>query len=64
MEVLSRSPRPTPTMTDEELAKMLWKTGRNYRAVCADPVVDFKERSAELIDWLKQPYEEATDDEH
>lgn len=46
------------SMTDEELAKTLWKTGRNYRAICADPVVDFKEYSAELMDWLKQPYKD------
>lgn len=45
-------------MSDEELAKLLWKTGRNYRAVCADPVVDFREHSAELMEWLKQPVKE------
>lgn len=42
-------------MGDEELAEMLWKTGRNYRAVCADPVVDYNEHHEHLIDWLKQP---------
>ena len=42
-------------MTDEDLADMLWKTGRNYRAVCADPVVDYNEHRDNLIAWLKQP---------
>ena len=42
-------------MSDEELADMLWKTGRNYRAVCADPVVDYNEHRDNLIAWLKQP---------
>ena len=42
-------------MSDEELADMLCKTGRNYRAVCADPVVDFNEHRDNLIAWLKQP---------
>ena len=45
------------SMSDEELADMLWKTGRNYRAVCSDPVVDYKEQCENLIDWLKQPAE-------
>lgn len=45
-------------MTDEELAEMLWKTGRNYRAVCADPVVDHNEQYAEIVKWLKQSTEE------
>ena len=45
------------SMRDEELADMLWKTGRNYRAVCADPVVDYNEHRDHLIDWLKQPAE-------
>lgn len=45
-------------MSDEELAEMLWKTGRNYRAVCADPVVDHDEQCAELVKWLQQPVEE------
>ena len=44
-------------MSDEELADMLWKTGRNYRAVCADPVVDYNEHRDHLIAWLKQPSE-------
>lgn len=44
-------------MNDEELADILWKTGRNYRAVCADPVVDYNEHRDHLIDWLKQPAE-------
>ena len=44
-------------MSDEELAEMLWKTGRNYRAVCADPVVDYNEQRDNLIDWLQQPAE-------
>lgn len=44
-------------MTDEELAEMLWKTGRNYRAVCADPVVDHDEQYAELVKWLQHPAE-------
>ena len=55
---------PVPTnadriraMSDEELADMLWKTGRNYRAVCADPVVDYNEHRDHLIAWLKQPAE-------
>ena len=42
-------------MSDEELADMLWKTCRNYRAVCADPVVDYNEHRDGLIAWLKQP---------
>ena len=42
-------------MSDEELAYMLWKTGRNYRAVCADPVVDYNEHRDGLVAWLKQP---------
>ena len=42
-------------MSDEELVDMLWKTGRNYRAVCADPVVDYNEHHEHLIDWLQQP---------
>ena len=46
------------SMSDEELADMLWKTGRNYRAICADPVVDYNEQYEHLIDWLKQPAEE------
>ena len=41
-------------MSDEELADMLWETGRNYRAVCADPVVDYNEHRDNLIAWLKQ----------
>ena len=44
-------------MSDEELAEMLWKTGRNYRSVCADPVVDYNEQRDNLIDWLQQPAE-------
>ena len=44
-------------MSDEELADMLWKTGRNYRAVCSDPVVDYNEQHEHLIDWLQQPAE-------
>ena len=44
-------------MSDEELAEMLWKTGRNYRAVCADPVVDHDEQYEELVKWLQQPVE-------
>ena len=55
---------PVPTnadhiraMSDEELAEMLWKTGRNYRAVCADPVVDHDEQYAEIVKWLQQPAE-------
>ena len=44
-------------MSDEELADMLWKTGRNYRAVCADPVVDYNEHRDHLIAWLQQPSE-------
>lgn len=44
-------------MSDEELADMLWKTGRNYRAVCADPVVDYNEHRDHLIAWLQQPAE-------
>ena len=45
------------SMDDEELADMLWKTGRNYRAVCADPVVDYNEHRDHLIAWLQQPAE-------
>ena len=44
-------------MSDEELADMLWKTGRNYRAICADPVVDYNEQHEHLVDWLQQPAE-------
>ena len=44
-------------MSDEELADMLWKTGRNYRSVCADPVVDYNEHRDHLIAWLQQPAE-------
>ena len=44
-------------MSDEELAEMLWKNGRNYRSVCADPVVDYNEHRDNLIEWLKQPAE-------
>ena len=44
-------------MSDDELADMLWKTGRNYRAVCADPVVDYNEHRDHLIAWLQQPAE-------
>ena len=44
-------------MSDEELADMLWKTGRNYRVVCADPVVDYNEHRDHLIAWLQQPAE-------
>ena len=44
-------------MSDEELAYMLWKTGRNYRAVCADHVVDYNEHRDHLIAWLKQTAE-------
>lgn len=57
------SPPPTNAdriraMSDEELAEMLWKTGRNYRAVYADPVVDHNEQYAEIVNWLQQPAEE------
>ena len=45
-------------MSDEELAKMLWEMGRKYRAVCADPVVDYNEHRDGLIAWLKQPAEQ------
>ena len=45
------------SMSDEELAEMLWKTGRNYRAICADPVVDYNEHRDHLIAQLKQPSE-------
>lgn len=45
------------SMSDEELAYMLWKTGRNYSAVCADPVVDYNEHRDHLIAWLQQPAE-------
>ena len=44
-------------MSDDELAKMLWETGRNYRAVCADPIVDYNEHIENFITWLKQPVE-------
>lgn len=43
------------SMNDDELAKMLWEIGRNYRPVCADPVVDYNEHREGLIAWLKQP---------
>ena len=42
-------------MSDEEIAEILWKTCRNYRAVCADPIVDYNEHRDHLIAWLKQP---------
>ena len=42
-------------MSDEDMAEMLWKTGRNYKAVCADPIVDYNEHRDHLIAWLKQP---------
>ena len=45
-------------MNDEELAEILWKTGSNYRSVCADPVVDYNEHRDHLIAWLKQPAEQ------
>ena len=45
-------------MSDEELAKMLYKTGRNYRAICADPVVDFRECYGDLLQWLQEPAKE------
>lgn len=45
------------SMSDDELADMLWKTGRNYRAVCADPIVDYNEHIENFITWLKQPVE-------
>ena len=44
-------------MSDDELADMLWKTGRNYRAVCSDPVVDYNEQRDNLFEWLQQPAE-------
>ena len=44
-------------MSDDELADMLWKTQRNYRAVCSDPVVDYNEHRDHLIAWLQQPAE-------
>lgn len=47
------------SMNDDELAKMLWKAGRNYRSICADPVVDYNEHYKRLIEWLQQPAEEA-----
>ena len=49
-------------MSDEELTKMLWKAGRNYRSICADPVVDYNEHYEHLIEWLQQPAEE--EDKH
>ena len=45
------------SMSDDDLAYILWKTGRNYRAVCADPVVDYNEQHGHIIDWLQQPTE-------
>ena len=45
-------------MSDEELTKMLWKAGRNYRSICADPVVDYNEHYKHIIEWLQQPAEE------
>ena len=45
------------SMSDEELANMLWKTCRNYRAVCADHVVDYNEQHEHFIEWLKKPSE-------
>lgn len=43
------------SMNDDELAKMLWEIGRNYCAVCSDPVVDYNEHRDGLVAWLKQP---------
>ena len=51
------------SMSDEELTKMLWKAGRNYRSICADPVVDYNEHYEHLIEWLQQPAEEDDHDE-
>ena len=45
-------------MSDEELTKMLWKAGRNYRSICADPVADYNEHYKHIIEWLQQPAEE------
>ena len=45
------------SMSDEELAKMLWETGRNYRSVCADPAVDYTVQHDHIINWLQQPSE-------
>lgn len=45
-------------MSDEELAKMLWKTCRNYRSICVDPIVDFNAHVDDLVEWLQQPAEE------
>ena len=42
------------SMSDEELAYLLWKTGRNYRAVWAYPVADYNEHRDSLIAWLRQ----------
>ena len=47
-------------MSDEELAEMLWKTGRNYRSVCADPAVDYTVQHEHIIDWLQKPAEGET----
>lgn len=49
-------------MSDDDLAKILWKAGRNYRSICADPVVDYNEHYEHLIDWLQQPAEEDGND--
>lgn len=46
------------SMSDEELAKMLWKSGRNYRSICADQAVDYSEHYNHIIEWLQQPAEE------
>ena len=48
------------SMSDEELSEMLWETGRNYRAVCADPAVDYTVQHEHIIDWLRKPAEEET----
>lgn len=48
------------SMGDEELAEMLWKTGRNYRAVCADPAVDYTVQHEHIIDWLRKSAEGET----
>ena len=45
------------SMSDQELSEMLWETGRNYRAVCADPAVDYTVQHEHIIDWLRKPAE-------
>lgn len=45
-------------MSNEELAKDIWKAGRNYRVLRVSPADDYAEYMEILLDWLQQPAEE------